>query len=269
MPQKLRVGEIMSLNKRESIGRVKSAYRAKLAEVSPPADNIPTYQDSPNDNGDLLIYAEPWGGAQNRPYADVSTPNALEQDPAMVLQGTQPQTFQNIQVPEEQPVSITNVIGEQSAYTKDPSSGDGAAPVGDSVQTKPSGSEVSQVQVDPIVTNFPYDEEGDNEEQTTSDMPYKYASSISYSSEGTSVTPTVKESIGRIVKASQANGSAYRDNPYRFKVASLEDMYSFERVSSSDLVHKSSRELWSIAVSPDGCTVVEKQFDDSGAPVRI
>jgi hypothetical protein len=185
------------------------------------------------------------------------------------MQGTQPQTFQNLQAPEEAPVSTTNVLGDGAAYSKDPSSGDGASPVGDTVQTKPRGWEESQKQVTPVVTTFPYEEQGDNEEQMTSDMPYKYASESKSSTGGTSVDSKFKESVGRIVKASLTNGSAYRDNPYKIKIASLEDLYGFERVSSNDLVHMASKELWSIAASPEGELVIEKRFADDGSTLRV
>lgn len=54
----------------------------------------------------------------------------------------------------------------------------------------------------------------------------------------------------------------------RRRIASLGDLSSFIRVSSETLVHKSDRDLWSIRSDADGSLVIERQFDETGAPLR-
>ena len=68
----------------DSFGQfLESSLNIKTAEIQFPANNITIYQEDNNSEGsrDLLEYAEPWGGAQKRPFKDMSNPNSLEQDP--------------------------------------------------------------------------------------------------------------------------------------------------------------------------------------------
>ena len=53
------------------------------------------------------------------------------------------------------------------------------------------------------------------------------------------------------------------------KVACLDDLFSFERVASDTLIHKSSEELWSIGVDASGQTFIAKLYDDKGAPLKV
>ena len=55
----------------------------------------------------------------------------------------------------------------------------------------------------------------------------------------------------------------------KIKIASLDDLFSFDRVASDTLIHKSSKELWSIDTDEDGQTYIAKLFDDDGSPLRV
>jgi hypothetical protein len=53
------------------------------------------------------------------------------------------------------------------------------------------------------------------------------------------------------------------------KIASLDDLFSFERVASNTLIHKSSKELWSIDIDEEGQTYIAKLFDGKGSPLKV
>lgn len=55
----------------------------------------------------------------------------------------------------------------------------------------------------------------------------------------------------------------------RKKVASLNDLSPFTRLSAETLVHKSEKDLWSIARQSDGSMVIERMFDDNGQPLKL
>lgn len=254
---------------KDGIGSFLEDRTVKMAEIAFPSVNMPVYQEDnvPSNSGDLLQYAEPWGGPQNVPYVDITKPNNLEQDHNMMRQGERPETFQNLATPEEQPVSTTNAWGQQWEMPNDPAAGEGVEPQSDTVYTKPrgDGSDPFNVAIEPLGIGEPYEHRGEGEEQTFSDRVYVYASGNPGDKEMKTVP---QELINRVIEASLKNGSSHSDNPHRMKVASLADLYSFDRVSSQTLVHKSSKELWSISVDGDGSTVIEKQFNDDGSPVK-
>ncbi len=54
----------------------------------------------------------------------------------------------------------------------------------------------------------------------------------------------------------------------KIRVASLQALSGFERTSSETLVHKSNRDLWNIRKEADGSLVIERMFDDTGAPLK-
>ena len=56
--------------------------------------------------------------------------------------------------------------------------------------------------------------------------------------------------------------------PLRQKVASIKDLSAFVRLSADELVHKSTRDLWTIRRQGDGGMFVERTFDDTGAPLK-
>lgn len=57
-------------------------------------------------------------------------------------------------------------------------------------------------------------------------------------------------------------------NRNTMKIASLDDLFSFDRVDKDHLIHKCTRELWSIASDTDGNAQITRLFDNSGEPIR-
>jgi hypothetical protein len=57
--------------------------------------------------------------------------------------------------------------------------------------------------------------------------------------------------------------------PLRRKVASIQDLSSFVRLSADDLVHKATKDLWTIRRQGDGGLFVERAFDDNGSPLKV
>jgi len=47
----------------------------------------------------------------------------------------------------------------------------------------------------------------------------------------------------------------------KVKVASLDDLFNFVRISSDTLVHKAQKDLWRIGEDEKGQTVIERLFD--------
>jgi hypothetical protein len=56
--------------------------------------------------------------------------------------------------------------------------------------------------------------------------------------------------------------------PKRIRVASLQQLSSFQRVSAETLVHKSDRDLWALKKQGDGKFFIERLFDDAGKPLK-
>lgn len=48
----------------------------------------------------------------------------------------------------------------------------------------------------------------------------------------------------------------------RRRVASLNDLDAFSRVSADTLIHKSDKDLWSIGKEADGSFYIQRLFDD-------
>lgn len=54
------------------------------------------------------------------------------------------------------------------------------------------------------------------------------------------------------------------------KVASLDDLFKFARISDNTLVHKAEKDLWRIGEDDKGQVVIERLFDPaSNEPLRI
>lgn len=54
------------------------------------------------------------------------------------------------------------------------------------------------------------------------------------------------------------------------RVNSLGDLGDFFKVASGDeLVHKATRDLWSLSKASDGGYVIERLFDNSGEPLKV
>lgn len=56
--------------------------------------------------------------------------------------------------------------------------------------------------------------------------------------------------------------------PSRVRVASLQQLNGFQRLSADTLIHKSDRDLWSIRKDADGALTIERMFDDNGEPLK-
>jgi hypothetical protein len=54
----------------------------------------------------------------------------------------------------------------------------------------------------------------------------------------------------------------------RMRVASLQQLVGFQRVSAETLIHKSDRDLWSLKKEGDGKFYIERLFDDNGSPLK-
>jgi len=54
----------------------------------------------------------------------------------------------------------------------------------------------------------------------------------------------------------------------RVRVASLQQLAGFHRLSADTLIHKSDRDLWSIRKDADGSLTIERMFDDNGKPIK-
>lgn len=57
-------------------------------------------------------------------------------------------------------------------------------------------------------------------------------------------------------------------NRNTMKIASLDDLFSFDRVDNNHLIHKCTRDLWSIASDTEGNVQITRLFDNSGEPIR-
>jgi len=56
-------------------------------------------------------------------------------------------------------------------------------------------------------------------------------------------------------------------NPDRIKVSSLDDLFAFNRVDASKLIHKCTKDLWTIEKNSNGEVHITRLFND-GEPVR-
>lgn len=54
----------------------------------------------------------------------------------------------------------------------------------------------------------------------------------------------------------------------KVKIASLADLYAFTRVDDNHLVHKATKDLWSLEAGDDGSITINRLFDGSGNPIR-
>jgi len=232
------------------IQRSKERVISKLAEIAFPASNNPLYQESITfeGSGDLLTYAEPWGGSQNKPYAGLQQ-NDLESDPPMTRQGERPQTYINMVPPEELPVNGTIPGG---ADIRTPSGG---------LSDKYAPSSTGDREATPVSRIG----ERNDYYGTEPNMGSVYV----YAKENGEIMKTSKPArrvIENVVKEAYKRGYSLEETatPHKIKLAFLEDLYAFERVSSDTLIHKSSRELWSIVEDDEG-VVIEKNFKDGAA----
>lgn len=57
-------------------------------------------------------------------------------------------------------------------------------------------------------------------------------------------------------------------SPHRRRVASLQDLSGFTRLSAETLVHRSERDLWTLKKGDGETYVIERMFDDNGEPLK-
>lgn len=57
-------------------------------------------------------------------------------------------------------------------------------------------------------------------------------------------------------------------NVDKIKVASLDDLFSFDRAGSNTLIHKSSKDLWNIEKDSSGKVVITRLFSSEGEPIK-
>jgi len=67
--------------------------------------------------------------------------------------------------------------------------------------------------------------------------------------------------------AIQSGMDCYLDNN-TVKIASMEDLFAFDRVSKDHLIHKSTKDLWAIGSDNEGNVQITRLFDNSGEPVK-
>lgn len=71
-----------------------------------------------------------------------------------------------------------------------------------------------------------------------------------------------------IVSVASENGIDPYFDDNRMKVASLDDLFSFDRISSNNLIHKCTKDLWAIDSDKDGNVQIKRLFDNSGEPIK-
>lgn len=71
-----------------------------------------------------------------------------------------------------------------------------------------------------------------------------------------------------IVSVASENGIDPFFNESKIKVASLEDLFSFDRLGSNQLIHKCTRDLWAIDSDKEGNVQITRLFDGSGEPIK-
>lgn len=54
----------------------------------------------------------------------------------------------------------------------------------------------------------------------------------------------------------------------KVRVASLNQLAGFTRISTDMLIHKSDRDLWAIKREANGAMVIERMFNDNGKPLK-
>lgn len=52
------------------------------------------------------------------------------------------------------------------------------------------------------------------------------------------------------------------------RVASIQDLNGFIRLSNDTLIHKAERDLWTISRQSDGSMFVQRMFNDNGEPLK-
>lgn len=77
---------------------------------------------------------------------------------------------------------------------------------------------------------------------------------------------------GSLKKANQeeVNGMDSYISGNQIKVASMDALYNFLRISEDTLVHKSEKDLWRVSENNNGDVIIERLFDpDTKEPLRV
>lgn len=71
-----------------------------------------------------------------------------------------------------------------------------------------------------------------------------------------------------IISVASENGIDPFFDESRMKVASLDDLFSFDRIGSNQLIHKCTHDLWAIDSDKDGNVQIKRLFDNTGDPIK-
>lgn len=81
-----------------------------------------------------------------------------------------------------------------------------------------------------------------------------------------SLQQTIK--FASIVSVASENGIDPFLDDSKMKIASLDDLFSFERIAKDKLIHKCTRDLWAIDSDKEGNVQITRLFDNSGDPIK-
>jgi Fe-S-cluster containining protein len=72
----------------------------------------------------------------------------------------------------------------------------------------------------------------------------------------------------KVASKAIADGVDPYANANTVKVANIDDLFAFHRASDSHLIHKATRDLWSIESDDDGGIRITRLFDNDGEPIK-
>lgn len=67
---------------------------------------------------------------------------------------------------------------------------------------------------------------------------------------------------------SEKGGSSISSEDTRVRIASVDQLKGFTRVSSNTLVRMSEKDLWGLKEDEDGEFIIERLFDEDGNPLK-
>ena len=108
--------------------------------------------------------------------------------------------------------------------------------------------------------------------QAIKEVKNKLSNSNNY--EG-ALTNKIYRDLDQNIKASSVTSVAtgegidsYLEDNNTIKVANLDDLFSFDRISSEHLIHKCTRDLWKIDQDKEGNVQITRLFDGTGDPIK-
>ena len=285
-----------------------SHFTGKKAELDNPAVQTFDYQESvvPDLNmTDLTNYAEDWGGQQLN--VAPQTNGDLETNPAISLsQGerpeldsdfyTQPSKTAGTDAPQwappwgetesRPPVQGVGGIDPTSDGQKTLSKGLGAdqAERGDDQQLIPAGytADADAMMGDPWNSPAgPGIVQASSTYQGDTMMDYKEAIKLASDRlnpidlEAQMLEDTFRRlaaddsSILKVTSEPTTIAASIKaDGENVLKIASLDQLFSFDRKGSNGLVHKATNDLWMVTADEEGNLIIARQFDANGAPIK-